>query len=470
MTDSIVTVAPDRDVRRVLDAASRALAAIRSENPAAQVAAISATAAELHRLDLADPTSAVDELSDMAIACGHDADAVQAAITAGINRALDERAAAEAGARVIPLRPGQATKKRRSMKLGRLADVKPEPVRWLWPDRIARKVVLFTGLPDCGKTTAAIDIAARVTTGREWPDGSGVAPFGSVIFFTAEDGLADTIRTRADAAGADVTKIYFLDAMHDENGQPSSFDLAQDLVLLAEHVKAIGDVALVVIDPITAYLGGGVDSHKMSDVRAVLSPLKDFADDYGVAVVGLTHPSKSVTKAMHAAAGSQGFVAAARAAWLFARESDTEGQETGRTLMLPIKGNLSAQRSHGMAYRIEGMDIGGGISAPCIVWDRETVSITADQALAMTMEPGGGTSDDGDALGVAIRFIEEEFLVAERIEASELEEWAGRAGISKRTLARARKKLGVVSKRDSFGEGAKWYLSLSGSRREECQA
>src|SRR5262249_15996186 len=159
-------------------------------------------------------------------------------------------------------------------KLGRLSDVKPEPVRWLWPDRIARKVVLFTGLPDCGKTTAAIDIAARITTGREWPDGSGMAPLGSGIFFTAEDGLADTIRPRAAGAGGDVNKIYFVEAMVDENGQPSSFDLAEDLLLLAEQVKAIGDVALVVIDPITAYLGAGkMDTHKMSDVRAVLSPL-----------------------------------------------------------------------------------------------------------------------------------------------------------------------------------------------------
>jgi putative DNA primase/helicase len=354
-----------------------------------------------------------------------------------------------------------APKKRRSLKLSRLSDVQPEPVRWLWPDRIARKVVLFTGLPDCGKTTAAIDIAARVTRGAEWPDCSGTAPLGSVIFLTAEDGIADTIRTRAGAAGADLRQMYFLDVMRDEQGRESSFDLGQDLVLLAEHVKAIGDVALIVIDPITAYMGAGkIDTHKTADVRAVLSPLKDFADEHGVAVVGLTHPSKSVTKAMNAATGSQGFVAAARAAWLFSRETDEEGQETGRTLMLSIKNNLSGRRNNGMAYRIEAAELGEGMTAPRIVWDHEPVTVSADAALAASMEPSGGGAGDGGALGEAIRFIEEEFLVAERIEAVELATWAKNAGISAETLKRARKKLGVEAKRDGFGQGAKYYLCL----------
>jgi hypothetical protein len=153
------------------------------------------------------------------------------------------------------------------------------------------------------------------------PDGSGLAQHRSVLFLTADDGLADTIRTRAGAAGADVRRIY----VHDERGNPSSFELQQDLVLLAEKVQEVGDVALVIIDPITAYMGAGkIDTHKTADVRAVLSLLRDFADQHGVAVIGLTHPSKSVNKAMNAATGSQAFVAASRATWLFARETDEE--------------------------------------------------------------------------------------------------------------------------------------------------
>jgi putative DNA primase/helicase len=360
--------------------------------------------------------------------------------------------------------------RRRNLKLGRLSEVMPQPVQWLWPDRIARKVVLFTGLPDCGKTTAAIDIAARVTRGSAWPDGSGIAPLGSVIFLTAEDGLADTIRTRADAAGADASRIYFLDGMHDEKGQPSSFSLQQDLALLSEHVNEIGDVTLIVIDPITAYLGAGkIDTHKTADVRAVLSPLKDFADEYGVAVLALTHPSKTVTKAMNAATGSQGFIAAARSAWLFTRETDAEGQETGRTLMLPIKNNLSARRNNGLAYRVASFNFGNGITAPYVAWDHEPVMVSADAALAIAMGPGSTSSGDRSALAEAIAFIEDEFLVAERIEASDLAAWARKAGISPETLKRARKKLGIVARRDGFGPGSKFYLSRSRSRSIEGQ-
>jgi hypothetical protein len=441
------------DARRILDAASRAMAAIREDNIPDRLNAVATASAELHRIG---NSAAVGDLAEMAAGYGLAADDIQAALIRGINRDLDRRLDDP------PPPPKPATRRKgRAMKFKRLADIQREPVSWLWPDRIARKLVLFTGPPDCGKTTASIDIVARVTKGAAWPDGSGFAPLGNVIFMTAEDGLADTIRTRADAAGADVTRVHCLDTVTDENGMPSVFDLGQDLVLLAEHMKEIGDVALVVIDPISAYMGAGkIDTHKTSDVRAVLTLLRDFADKHSVAVLGLTHPSKSVTRAMNAATGSGGFVAAARATWLFTRELDEEGQETGRTLMLPIKNNLSDKRNNGISYRLASFDFGGGVTAPYVMWD-EAVSITADQALAMTLEPPtGGTSGDGSALAEAITFLTDEFMMAERIEASELVTWAKNAGISEKTLRTARSRLGVVTKREGFGPKAKYYLSL----------
>lgn len=92
-----------------------------------------------------------------------------------------------------------------------LSDIAPEPMSWLWPGRIPMgKLTLVVGNPDLGKSLLSIDVAARVTSGRPWP-GSDVRPRpGSVILLTAEDGLADTVRIRADAAGADVTKIKVL--------------------------------------------------------------------------------------------------------------------------------------------------------------------------------------------------------------------------------------------------------------------
>jgi putative DNA primase/helicase len=256
-----------------------------------------------------------------------------------------------------------------------------------------------------------------------------------------------------------LTRIYCLNAVQDENGKPSSFSLQDDLILLGEKVREVGDVALIVIDPITAYLGAGkIDTHRTSDVRAVLSPLKDFAEEYNIAVLGLTHPAKTVTKAMNAATGSQAFIAAARSAYLFTREMN-EGQETGRTLMLPIKNNL-APRKEGLAFRISARLIGQGeIVAPYVDWDSAPVTMSADDALAAVMAVGG-SDGAGGALSEAKDFLCEEFSVADRVEASVIERQAKKAGISKRTLERARKELGVVSRREGFGVEGKFFLSL----------
>jgi hypothetical protein len=420
------TVVPLKTNARAIFARA-AMALNAASDDAAKLSFVAAFAGEL-----AHDLEALDRLTETALSHGLDPDLVQEAIVKGIKKA----------------RP----KRKRELKMTCFADIQPVPIKWLWPDRIACKLVLFTGPPDCGKTTCAIDIIARVTRGDVWPDACGNAPLGSAIFLTAEDGLADVIRPRLDAAGADVSKVHAIEAVR-EQGRSASFDLAQDLAGLADKVREIGDVRVIVIDPVTAYLGSA-DSHKTADVRALLSPLKDFADEHGVAVIGITHPAKSASSAMNAASGSQAFVAAARSAWLFVREKDEEGGETGRTLMLPIKNNLSAQRNNGLAYRLNGG----------VAWEGE-VDITADQALARMQEVGGGGGGGPDSdINRAVTFIEDEFSASERIEASDFSEWARKAGISEKTMRSARSKMGIVSKREGFGQGAKYWLSLPGNR------
>jgi RecA-family ATPase len=433
MNETVVPITRGES-RKALSLTLRTLHAI--TDPQAQISAIKNGAAAL-----AGDTEAIDRISETALALGHDPDVVQAAIVEGMKK--------------------PPKKKRREMQFTPLSEITPEPVRWLWPERVARKFVLFCGPPDVGKTCAVLDIAARVSRGDPWPDGSGNAPSGSVLYMTAEDGAADTIRTRAEAAGADLAKVHVLETVTDEQGKLSSFNMQRDLDLLTEHVRRIGDVALIVVDPISAYLGDGKDSHKASDVRGILSPLKDFSEEHSVAVIGLAHPSKSVDRAMNAVGGSGAFVAASRATWLFVREVDGEGDETGRTLMLSIKNNLSGRRNNGLAYRIVGCDLGNGISAPRVSWDHEPVTVTADQALAMSADAAGkGPDGSGEALATAMKFITEEFLKEKEIEAVELSEWARKAGITEKVLRTARGKLGVVSHREGFGKDGKFLLSL----------
>ena len=149
-------------------------------------------------------------------------------------------------------------------------------VDWLWENRLARgKLTLLGGDPDLGKSQISIDAAARMTRGIHWPNGPR-APIGSTIFICSEDDVADTIRPRAEAAGADLDKLYVLKSCV-RRGKRRTFSLQDDLATLGEAVREIGDVTLITMDAITSYMGSKIDSHRTTDVRAVLEPVGDFA-------------------------------------------------------------------------------------------------------------------------------------------------------------------------------------------------
>ncbi|MBA2352294.1 MAG: AAA family ATPase, partial [Burkholderiales bacterium] len=159
----------------------------------------------------------------------------------------------------------------------RVSDVQAVPIRWLWKGRIARgKVSLLAGNPGLGKSQIAVHMAAIVSTGGTWPDGAECGQ-GNVIILSAEDDAADTIRPRLEAVGADLTRVFILDAIVDSysaDGEECgrAFNLKSDVGKLEAMLSEIGGVALIVIDPVSAYLGD-TDSHKNADVRAILSPL-----------------------------------------------------------------------------------------------------------------------------------------------------------------------------------------------------
>ncbi|MGH8487605.1 MAG: ATP-binding protein [Gammaproteobacteria bacterium] len=153
----------------------------------------------------------------------------------------------------------------------RVSDIEAKPIRWLWPGRIARgKVTMLAGHPGLGKSQVTVSMAAVVSTGGLWPVDRSQCEQGSVIILSAEDDAADTIRPRLEAAGADLDRCYVVTAVRERKKDDAlvtrSFNLAADIELLRRMAGMLGDVALIDIDPITAYLGG-IDSHKNADVR-----------------------------------------------------------------------------------------------------------------------------------------------------------------------------------------------------------
>jgi putative DNA primase/helicase len=201
-------------------------------------------------------------------------------------------------------------------------DIEMVPVVWMWPGRMALgKLSLIAGEPGLGKSQMTAALAAAVTIGGRWPCSNERAPLGSVVIFSAEDDDAgDTIVPRLKSAGADLRRIQIVSAVKDRSDRGAaierSFSLQVDLHLLEMAIQNLGDVRLIIIDPITSYLGK-VDSHKNAEIRGVLEPVAHMAARHGAAVVGITHFSKGGgTSAINRFIGSIGFIAAARAAFV----------------------------------------------------------------------------------------------------------------------------------------------------------
>ena len=171
-----------------------------------------------------------------------------------------------------------------------------------------------------------------------------------------------------------------MSAVRDADGRRRSLNLQHDLDLLEKKVAEIGDVALVIVDPVSSYLGK-TDSHKNSEVRGVLEPLSEMAERTRVAILSVTHFSKAgannTTKALHRFIGSIAFTGAPRAAFAVIED----GEDASRRLFLHAKNNL-AQAPQGLAFRLEQCLVGNGILASRIFWDADPVAITANEALA----------------------------------------------------------------------------------------
>lgn len=341
----------------------------------------------------------------------------------------------------------------------RLDSVKAKPVTWLWPSRIAcGKVTLIAGDPGLGKSQITAALAGIVTTGGTWPVDGAKSPLGAVLFLSAEDDAADTIRPRLEAVGANLSRCVVVDAIldTDETGtiRQRSFSLKNDLARLEAVLHDIGNVRLIVIDPITAYLGG-IDSHKTSDVRDLLAPLANFAERHQVAILGISHLNKSNTQdALLRVNGSLAFVAAARAAFVVVKDKNNQA----RRLLLPLKNNL-AKDIGGFAFSIADVSLENGLETSRIVWEDAPVNMTADEAMSARPAQYLTTAVDEAKLFLL------DILTNGPLAFSEIEEAAKLEGISEKTLRRAKELAGIESRKDSFGGGWIWAISEDGQAK-----
>jgi hypothetical protein len=334
-----------------------------------------------------------------------------------------------------------------------VADVPMQPVDWVWYLRLARgKLTIISGDPGAGKSQIGFDAAARVTQRRgTWPDGGEPAPSGSVVILSAEDAIDDTIRPRLEAAGADVRRVHIVQAVLDvDENRERTFNLQRDLEQLEQKIAKIGDVILVIIDPISSYMGEGIEGNAMTSVRPVLEAVARMAERCHVAVLLIHHPPKHADgKAMYAFSGSLAFVAAARIAFLVVEE-----QESERYLLLAVKNNLGP-KAGGLGYYIKGTYVGreqpsGPIKTSYIEWDDASVSISADEALRGPQQPS--------KLERAKEVLRELLADGPR-DSREIIDLAKAVDIGERTLRDAKDELGVRSRKTGYQGSSEWLLS-----------
>jgi len=343
-----------------------------------------------------------------------------------------------------------------------MADVEPCEVAWLWPGRVPLgRLTLLVGRPGEGKSFLTTDMAARVTTGSSWPDG-GECPQGSVILISAEDDPGDTIRPRLDAHRADVNKVHLLSAVRrvDKNGKADEFLFTlADIEALEAALKAVPDCRLVVIDPIGSFLGGGTDSHRDNEVRAVLAPVARLAEKHGAAVVVVAHRRKAAgANADESALGSRAFVGLARAVWHLSRDAENKS----RRLLLPGKNNL-AHEGAGLAFTIEG-------DPARLSWEADPVDISADDQLVAESAPRAKHGPDPDALGGAADWLGRALADGPRLAKELFSEWRDGEGGSKRSLERAKRDLLVEAFRPEVPGPWSWRLGWVDRQADDCKA
>lgn len=246
-------------------------------------------------------------------------------------------------------------------------DLQPQSISWLWKGWIAEgKLHLLAGQPGQGKTTIAIAFCATVSAGSAWPDDSSCA-VGNVLIWSGEDDATDTLLPRLIAAGAERSRCHFITGVR-RSGEVQSFDPARDMLDLEKQIDRIGNVKLLVLDPIVSVVTG--DSHSNTEVRRALQPLVDLANRKNIALLGITHFSKGSAGVdpMMRVIGSVAFAGVARTVFVAQKTSDTE--EGSKGIFAKAKAN-SATSSGGFAYFIEQVTISDQIETSRISWDEE---------------------------------------------------------------------------------------------------
>lgn len=335
-------------------------------------------------------------------------------------------------------------------------DINPRPIRWAWPGWIAHgKLTILAGAGGTGKTTLTLGLIATLTSGGRWPDGEYCEHKRSTIIWSSEDDPADTIVPRLMASGADLSKVSILQGRINGLGDIEPFDPAKDIDLLAAELVRIGDVGLIMIDPIVSAVAG--DMNQANQVRRALQGLVDLAERFDCAVLGITHFSKGSAGSNPAdrVLGSQAFGALARTVLVAAKQEDSDLRVLARA-----KSNIAIDTG-GCSYTVQECTVGDGIPATRVLWG-DKIDGTARDILADV--EGDNSEERRTELDEACDFLRD-LLANGPVATKQIKVDADGSGLTWATVRRAQKAIGAKAKKGGMESGWSWELPAEGAHR-----
>jgi hypothetical protein len=316
------------------------------------------------------------------------------------------------------------------MQIVPLSQLVPRSVNWLWPGRLALgKLAILDGDPDLGKSLVTLDLCARLSTGRDFPDGQPSGGPANSVVLSDEDNAEDTILPRIQALGGNPERVFVMP--HNDSGSSGPFRIPTHLDALDAALERMA-ARLLVIDPIVAFLEQGAHFRDDQSVRRALSPLAALAERRQCVAKMVRHLNKSgASRSLYRGGGSIGIVAACRSAWLAVRDPN----DPKRCVLAQVKNNLAAPQPS-LVYEVQRR-----VDAPPTLAWHGTSELRADQLLAAAarIDPLGPRQRARDFL---LEFLRDGPRLAREF-------WpvAQRHGLSKRTLWRARRDLDIRSHR-----------------------
>lgn len=369
----------------------------------------------------------------------------------GVDAVKDAICSAQPVAEIVP---NAAPTQQRGPRLTLLsaADITPEPIDWLWQGWLASgKLHMLAGVPGTGKTTLALAASATLSLGGMWPDRTHSAK-KSVVIWSGEDDPKDTLVPRLLAMGADMSRIRFVGTVSDDH-QSRAFDPAEDMGLLQTAIHAIGDVGLLVVDPIVSAVAG--DSHKNAEVRRSLQPLVDLAVTANCAVLGISHLTKNSQDRdpLERITGAGAFGALPRVAMLAAKKTEEDGSVS--RFLVRAKSNIGPDGG-GFVYHLEQTELAShaGIITSRITWGN-WIEGTSREILADAEVDAG--SEEQCERNDAVSFLGA-LLAKGPMTAGAIFKEAREAGYNDRSIQRASHKLKVARKKEGMDGGWIWEL------------